>query len=215
MSKNSLEKGVEMKLKNYFERKRGTSSGKRKANWKIKKLNNFVKRGMKVLDVGCATGFLKDLIKTKVDYYGVDYNDYFVKYCNKKGLNVKKCDLAKEKLPFKDESFDIVWCSHFIEHLSTREQINAAEEISHVLKKGGVLFIFAPTPYHWYFWDDETHVRPCTHAQLRKLFSNFGLEVIEAKYSLTRFFPNSLQRFLRLPPLRWFLWETYVILRKR
>jgi hypothetical protein len=99
--------------------------------------------------------------------------------------------------------------------MDSYEQIHVMSEISRVLKKGGKAFIFAPTPYNWYFWDDETHVRPCTHGQLINLAENFNLKPLEARYTLTRYFPDSLQRWLRLPPLRFFLWTVYMVAKKQ
>lgn len=182
-------------------------------NWKIKKLRKFLNPNFKILDIGCSTGtlffVLRSIIK-KENYFGIDYNQISVKLAQEEGLQVKYCDIKKDNIPF-DIKFDIIYMSHILEHFYTHEQINVIEKITKKLKKGGYLFIFAPTPYHWYFWDDFTHCRPCTHGSISQLLLNFNYKIYEAKYSLLRFFPNNLQRYLRLPPLRWFLWEVYVI----
>jgi len=47
-------------------------------------------------------------------------------------------------LPFKDESFDHVYSSHLIEHLSHREVRNVLVEWVRVLKKGGIIEIRCP-----------------------------------------------------------------------
>ncbi len=204
-----------MNLKYYADRK-SVDSARVKLTWQRKLLFSFLKKGFSVLDVGCADGNLHGVVKKKnAKYSGVDYNDYFINICEKKGLSVKKCDVSKESIPFSDNSFDIIWCSHVLEHMGTYQQIHLFKEFNRVLKKGGRLFLFAPSPYHWYFWDDETHVRPCTHGQLINLAKNFNLEPLEAKYSLTRFFSNSLQKWLRLPPFRFFLWTVYLVAEKK
>jgi len=205
-----------MNLKYYANRKSNEAKGAKQVNWQRRKLLQFLGKGKSVLDVGCANGSLSDLIfASKSSYFGLDYNDYFLNLCKKRKLNVQKCDVSKEKLPFRDSSFDAVWCSHILEHMSTYEQVFFFKEISRVLKKRGRLFLFAPTPYHWYFWDDETHVRPCTHGQLLNLAKNFDLKPIEAKYSLTRGLSNQLQKWLRLPPLRFILWTVYLVAEKK
>ena len=107
------------------------------------------------------------------------------------------------------------FCRHVIEHVPTDGQLKLVSEISRVLKPGWTTMILWPTAYHWYFWDDPTHYRPCTHGQFYHLANDFGLNIIECKYSLTRFFSNNLQRFLRLPPLRWFLWEVFLVAKKK
>lgn len=198
-----------------YAKQRTTGNVKIKKNRRYKIINNNLASNSKVLDIGCGGGYFFNVWKDKnIEYYGIDYNQYFVDYCTNKGLKVKKCDISSEKLPFDDNSFDFIYCSHVIEHLLSNQQIFFVKEIARVLKKWGKLVLFAPTPYHWYFWNDETHQRPCTHWQLSHLIGNFNLKVIEAKYSNTRFFSNSLQKWLRLPPLRWFLREVYIIAQK-
>jgi len=194
----------------------GEPNLKHRIGWKLKKLRKFLTENTKILDVGCSTGGLyfsiKDIIK-KENYYGIDYNKYAVEMAENKGLNVKQCDIRKEEIPFK-EKFDIVWMNHVIEHFTVEEQIKVINKLRNILKPNGLIFIFAPTPYHWYFWDDFTHVRPCTHGQLSDLLRNNGFIILESKYSRIRYFPQSLQKFLRLPPIRWFLWEVYCIGKK-
>jgi hypothetical protein len=76
------------------------------------------------------------------------------------------------------------------------------------------LLVFAPTPYHWFFWDNDTHVRPCTHGQLQSLAKDVGFKSSVGKYSLLRFFPSTIQTIARVTPLRCFLWETYLVAKK-
>lgn len=205
-----------MNLKYYAKRRTKINSNFIKKKWKIYKITKYIKKKQKILDIGCATGDLSEIISKRIKYFGIDYNENFVEYCIKnKKLDVKQCDVSTGKLPFEDNFFDFIYCSHVIEHINTKEQLNFMKELSRICKKNAIIFILAPTPYHWYFWDDETHIRPCTHGQLAKLAKNFQFKIIENKYSLTRFFPNNFQKILRLPPLRWFLWETYLIAKKK
>ncbi len=171
---------------------------------------------MSVLDIWCwPATFYRRWEDRDIKYYGVDYNDWFVNYGISKGLNIQKCDLFTENIPFEDGKFDFIYCRHVIEHLPTNIQIKLFAEISRLLKKDWIVVLLWPTPYHWYFRDDETHYRPITHGQLAHLADNFELRVIESKYSLTHIFPNSWQRWLRLPPLRFFLRETYLVAQKK
>jgi len=205
-----------MELKDYAARRiEKTSSTVIKKDWKYLILDWLIHNGDRVLDIGCASGkFASVWLHKNIDYTGVDYNQAFIDHCIAQWLSVKQYDASKDILPFPDHSFDFIYCAHVVEHLLTNEQIAFFQEISRVLAPGGRLFLAAPTPYHWYFWDDETHQRPCTHGQLGFLARNAWLQVIQARYSLVRYFSDSLQRFLRLPPLRWFLWEVYLIAQK-
>ena len=189
---------------------------KTKHDWRSRLIRKLLNKGYKVLDIWCAWGSFYDKYNDIwIEYYGVDYNKYMVEYCIKeKNLNCKQCDVSKEKLPYDDNTFDFIYCSHVLEHLLSNEQIFLFSEISRVLKKWWKLLLFTPTPYSWYFWDDPTHQRPSTHGSLMHLSKDFDLSPIECKYSNTRFFSQNMQRFLRLPPLRRFLWEVFLVAKK-
>jgi len=61
-------------------------------------------------------------------------------------LDVKNVELvgcSAENLPFDDNSFDMVYSSHVLEHIP--DQIKALNEIYRVLKPGGIHFCVVPT----------------------------------------------------------------------
>lgn len=204
-----------MDLRYYAKRYIGLSPGLKK-NRKYRLVDKLLKNDSKMLDVGSASWLFYDNWRHKhIDYFGVDYNETMVEYCSKeKWLYVKQCNLSKERLPYDDNSFDFVYCSHVLEHLLSNEQIIFFAEIERVLKKDWVLLLFTPTPYHRYFWDDPTHQRSSTHGSLEHMAKDVWLTVITSKYTNTRFFPQWTQTYFRLPPLRWFLWEVYLIAKK-
>ncbi len=95
-----------------------------------------------VLDVGCGGGFLSNALATH--YYKVTGVDMSVE-----SLNVaKRHDATKTvtyleadayKLPFANESFDVITAMDFLEHVEHPEQV--VKEISRILKPKGI-FIF-------------------------------------------------------------------------
>lgn len=192
------------------------SDKKIKKNWRYNLIDNNLKIWSKVLDIWCASwSFYQKRKHKKINFFGIDYNEELVNFCKKKWLQVKQCDLSTNKLPYDDNSFDFIYCSHVLEHLLSNEQISLFSEISRVLKKWGRFVLFTPTPYSWYFWDDPTHQRASTHWSLEHLAKDFWLNIVECKYSNTRFFPQKIQTYLRLPPLRWILWEVYLVANKK
>ncbi|RYE40279.1 MAG: class I SAM-dependent methyltransferase, partial [Sphingobacteriales bacterium] len=67
-----------------------------------------------VLDVGCAKGYVLSEIRKvhpQLNLTGVD----FVAENIEQGINFVKADIRK--LPFEDKTFDVVLCSHTIEHM--------------------------------------------------------------------------------------------------
>jgi SAM-dependent methyltransferase len=81
------------------------------------------------LDIGC--GRFK-----KTGYYGVDMLDL-------PGVDYV-VDLRKEKLPFGDNSVDVVYSSHFLEHLEIENIAKVLEEIFRVCKNGALVQIRVP-----------------------------------------------------------------------
>ena len=187
----------------------------KKNQWKMDMLCNMLNANDKILDVGSAVGNLANYIPTTCDYYGIDYNDNNVAFGRDKGLKLYQCDLSEGKLPFGNEMIDVIWFSHVIEHLQCMEQVKIMQEIYRILKPGGVVIVFAPTAYNLWFWDNCTHVRPCTHGQLETLALDCGFNKVDGRYSLVRWFPNSWQRFIRLVPfVRQMLWECFMVAEK-
>ncbi len=109
----------------------------------------------KILDVGCGTG--RFMLNYPSRIKGVDHNKESVETCLKKGYDVIRADVTK--LPFEDNSFDGVHCSHVIEHLQPNEAYKLLSELVRVLKKNGVLVIRTPMLYPG-FYDDFTHIKP-------------------------------------------------------
>ncbi len=96
----------------------------------------------KLLDIGCSQLDFSNLPKT-MDSFGIDFKDS--KYYDKK--HFKKCNLDKEKIPFKNEFFDFVVAGEVIEHV--KRPFELIEEISRVLKDGGILYLSTPNPHYY------------------------------------------------------------------
>lgn len=101
------------------------------------------------LDVGCGAGYA--MYRAKLDFncqvYGVDPEPgahgvgRFIELFSKDKINITKG--FAEKLPYKNEKFDILYCSHVLEHVNDEQK--ALIEINRVLKKSGVAIIAMPT----------------------------------------------------------------------
>ncbi|HTW96317.1 MAG TPA: class I SAM-dependent methyltransferase [Candidatus Methylomirabilis sp.] len=78
--------------------------------------------------------------------FGIDlglFNDLSVSRAAKIGAIIKNCDLEKEKIPFSDQSFDLVILSETLEHFNFHPQ-RVFTEIYRVLKPEGELIITTP-----------------------------------------------------------------------
>jgi len=98
-----------------------------------------------LLDVGCGTGFLIDnLTKQKpARYCGVDLSDEMIRVAREKQIEGAEFVVGSaDKLPYPDETFDIVTCSQSFHHYPYPEQ--AMREARRVLKPGA-LYILSDT----------------------------------------------------------------------
>ena len=101
----------------------------------LKKINTG-----KFLDCGCGTGnVLRELPDTK-NNYGIDISEFFIKEIKSEGYNVLRYDGVK--LPFSDESFDIVGSFTVLEHVENPSLFII--EQGRVLKRGGYMIVACP-----------------------------------------------------------------------
>ena len=96
-------------------------------------------RGKKILDLGCGDGLAALAIFDEPADYGLDNESNALKKAEKDGIYKKTVFADAAKIPFQDESLDMVFSNCSIEHMENIEEI--LREIFRVLKKEG-LFIF-------------------------------------------------------------------------
>ena len=137
-----------------------------------------LKPGMKMLEPGCGRGeFLKNFEGLGLKVYGVDISPESLNF--NKDLDLSLCDLENEKLPFKDNTFDVIFSKSFIEHLNSPERY--FEEAYRVLKPDGLLITLVPdweSNYKIYF-DDFTHQTPFTIISLNSAYKMNGFESVK------------------------------------
>ena len=104
-----------------------------------------LKSGDKILDVGCAKGFmLYDFLKLnpELKVYGIDISRYAIANCIKSLKDKLKIGNAK-KLPYSDKYFDLVISINTVHNLEGKEIIEAIHEIQRVTKKNSYIVIDA------------------------------------------------------------------------
>jgi 2-polyprenyl-3-methyl-5-hydroxy-6-metoxy-1,4-benzoquinol methylase len=75
-----------------------------------------------ILELGCGRGeFLNEFIENGLEGHGVDLSNFSINYCPKAKISV--IDMTKEKIPYQDSSFDVVYSKSFIEHFYYPEKI--------------------------------------------------------------------------------------------
>lgn len=109
-------------------------------------LKKDLKRG-KALDQGCGTGFYTIMLERMgYDVTGLDISMALLSEA-KKNKEKFQCSFKLirgdiRKMPFKDETFDVLLSGGIIEHVKETEK--TLNEIQRVIKKGGILVINVP-----------------------------------------------------------------------
>ena len=134
----------------------------------------------KLLDIGCSTGrALNNFNKCgNLELFGIDRREERVA----DNITFKICDIETEKLPFPDDTFDVVYSKSVLEHV--HNTTNFISEAHRVLKPGGMFVCLTPDwkSQQSFFWDDFTHVKPFTRKGLRDALRILGFETAECEY---------------------------------
>jgi demethylmenaquinone methyltransferase/2-methoxy-6-polyprenyl-1,4-benzoquinol methylase len=99
-----------------------------------------------VLDVGCGTGFATEALLTETDnVYGLDQSAHqlekaYAKFGKRGPVRFHRGDA--ERLPFADDTFDVVWSSGSIEYWPN--PVTALRELRRVTKPGGQVLVVGP-----------------------------------------------------------------------
>lgn len=101
---------------------------------------------LRCLDVGCSSGIISNqLAKRFASVFAVDIQIPLISD-NRDNMNSKEsaifAEASGEKLPFPDQSFDVVICAQVYEHVNDQKAL--ASEIYRVIKRGGICFFSGP-----------------------------------------------------------------------
>jgi ubiquinone/menaquinone biosynthesis C-methylase UbiE len=126
-SRKDRERELHKKLALEYDAKReGTRNGRFYSKSWLKYMLKFLpKRKLSILEVGCGTGLLYEVIqegKFKHRYTGTDFSPDMVKVgkTRYRGINIKVDDA--EKMSFKDNSFDVVIMKAVLHHIPRPEK---------------------------------------------------------------------------------------------
>lgn len=136
----------------------------------------FVEKGSfkDVLDVGFGTGYsLNKFGDLGIAAKGITLDEDERKAQNVLGHDVQIMDMAF--LDFEDQSFDLVWCRHALEH-SVMPTI-ALMEFGRVLRAGGNLYIEVPQDEAVHV-DNPNHFSMLSDRSWQALFRKTGLNLL-------------------------------------
>lgn len=138
--------------KDYWQKGRVDSEdlSKQKYNAILKEFFPEGIKNKKVLEIGVGgKGGIIVHLKDENKVCGIDISDSAIFFAGELGLKVQKANLDTEKLPYENNSIDIIFAFEVFEHFANPQ--HAIEEINRVLIDEGILIISTPNPltYHW------------------------------------------------------------------
>jgi len=159
-----------------YDEKRTPKSGypDKLANYLCKR--SGLEKGDKFLEIGPGRGdFLLAFKRLGLNCYGVDIE---VNPNLSKEVEVKSGDVERDKLPYADSEFDVVYHKSLIEHMDSPD--NLMREAYRVLKPGGKVIVLTPD---WVsqmkvFYEDITHKRPYDQTAVRDALAMGGFRNI-------------------------------------
>jgi ubiquinone/menaquinone biosynthesis C-methylase UbiE len=98
-----------------------------------------VKSRLNILDAGCGTGRLAELMQPLGTVTGIDMSDEALKFAKTRGIKVQKASVMK--LPFKNNEFDIITSIDVLYHKAVTDDNKALKEFKRILKPGGIVII--------------------------------------------------------------------------
>ncbi|MCJ7694953.1 MAG: class I SAM-dependent methyltransferase [Anaerolineaceae bacterium] len=149
--------------------------------WVLRKTNP--KPGMALLDVACGMGMMVVCgEKQGLKSFGIDISFMAIQRA-KKVFGLSRMSTSEgEKLPFTDNSFDLVTNLGSLEHFLSIEE--GLSEMRRVVKKDGVVAIYLPNSYYLVdvLWEVGRKGYGPTHSQIIERFATFGewRDLIEA-----------------------------------
>ncbi|MBI2007269.1 MAG: class I SAM-dependent methyltransferase [Candidatus Blackburnbacteria bacterium] len=123
----------------------------------IRKYFGGIPKNLKILDAGCGTGLLAKKLAKFGDVGAIDSSREAVRFSKKRGVRVLLASV--NKLPFKDNFFDLVVSVDVIYHKAVDDK-GALGEFFRVLKPNGILILRVPAN-SWLgtLHDEHVHTR--------------------------------------------------------
>jgi methionine biosynthesis protein MetW len=177
------------------------------------KIAKHIDAESRVLDVGCGTGVVSEIIKavTNATITGIEPDATRVKAALARGLDVK-LGLLDMDFVAKHGLFDYIVFADVLEHLENPAAL--VKVATKALKPGGAIIASVPNVAHWFvrvdllrgrfdYQDcgimDATHLRWFTKKTITSFFTSQGFRVDAVDYTVNIALPDYIHRL----PWRW------------
>ncbi|WP_456417447.1 class I SAM-dependent methyltransferase [Methanocaldococcus sp.] len=213
-------KNISNKLKEYYDNKFKNGSYSKNAvflnpdpSHYHQKILNIIKdlsknkKHLKILDIGCATGYLGAAIKKYGNHYvcGVEISEFAGKEAEKVLDNVIIRNIENIELPYPNDYFDVIICSDVLEHLFNPKDV--LKKLRRYLNSDGIMIVVLPNVAHYSIrltllmgkWEyknfgilDYGHVRFFTKKTAIEMFKDAGYKIEKIEPYIVLPFPLNI-----------------------
>ena len=117
-------------------------------------VNNIPNEVKTILDVGCGNGVITNVLSKKYEVTGVDFSSEALKY-----LECSTICCSTDEIPVEDNSYDMVFSSQMLEHLTIPVLEKTISEFKRITKK----YIFITVPHNEFLDKNFTKCPKCGH----------------------------------------------------
>ena len=147
-------------------------------------------KNLKALDVGCSEGAFLDYMSDKqVDVKAIDIDNNAIEFCKERGYGDQVRYGSLLDIPYKDETFDIVFLLDIIEHV--QDDYKAISEVNRVLGPKGSAILIVPA-YQWLWSNNDVayhHKRRYSISLVKKLVKSKDFKLTFISFFNSLLFP--------------------------
>jgi SAM-dependent methyltransferase len=146
-------------------------------------------RPLRILDAGCGTGRLMQLMSAYGEVEGYDASEEAVRYCHMRGVKAGLADL--NDLQLEADRYDVITSIDVLYHAGIKDDVAVLKRLYAVLKPGGLLILnLVAHEFLRSTHDIAVHTRErYTRAMLCQRLMEAGFGITFASYRVSLLFP--------------------------
>jgi ubiquinone/menaquinone biosynthesis C-methylase UbiE len=153
-----------------------------------------LKENMRLLDIGCGTGWAvghaAKLVNEMGEFYGIDLSPKMIEQAKenfKDKNNFHFIEANSEAIPLESDLFDVIICTNSFHHYLHPEK--AMKEMHRLLMRSGKIYVVDPTADTWFIKAidkiiklvEPEHVKMYSTKEFKTLMLDTGLKYLESR----------------------------------
>jgi SAM-dependent methyltransferase len=146
--------------------------------------------GVRALELGCgACQFGIKVAMRGAVVTGLDFSmaqlQHAPAHFEESGVRFPIVQANGERIPFRDGSFDLVFCDHGV--MGFADPLLTVPEVSRVLRRGGRFAFNGTTPWIWVAWGDQEEDLPASRVMRSDYYGMRSIDVADPSWRTTEF----------------------------